>query len=200
MWWNHKFRGCNFRIQIFIILAPERKTTTEKCEEQHTRCIYVSWWATELFFLYDLWSHIGWGAAEKFDLLCVGNLCAKTEINQFDISLVVKHHIFQLYVTMRHALVVQVTQGADQLRVDSFSLVFMHLPVWPCLEKAMCGPSTNVFKHKHNLSVRFNRVIELRNIWMAEAFHQLDFPPDRFLTCEVFHLFLYVNLKCHFFV
>ena len=104
MIWEDEVGCCDFLVELLIVGALEWETTTKECKEEHPGGINVSGWSTELLFQHDFRCHIRWCSAEKFYTLGVWDLSAETEVNEFDISVFIKHHIFKLYISMRNAL------------------------------------------------------------------------------------------------
>ena len=96
--WN-MVRDCQvtslyFAIQIFVVLASERKLTTEESKEQDTTCIYVRWWSAVFCLLDYFRSHVRRRSTKHFDPLIIWDACAESKIDQLDISSFIEHYIF----------------------------------------------------------------------------------------------------------
>lgn len=94
----HMVRDCQvtslyFAVQVFVVLASERKLTTEESKEQDSTCIDVRWWSAVFCLLDYFRSHVRRSSTKHFDPLIIWNACAESEIYQLDISSFIKHYI-----------------------------------------------------------------------------------------------------------
>lgn len=110
---NHQVALLNLCVKLLVICALEWELSAEESEQQHARCIDISRWPTEFRLGHYLWRHVTWCSAEYFDPLLVGDAGREAEINQFHVSLLVQHNIFQLDVSVRDAFIVEVAQSMD---------------------------------------------------------------------------------------
>lgn len=127
---EHKLCRGDFLVKIFIVFTSEWEATTEKCKQKHSRCVYISWWSAKFKLLYDFRCHVRWGSTKKLHFLSIRNLSTEPKVNQFDVSILVKHHVLKLNVSVSNALRMQILKSAYQLTEYLFRIVFVHTSIW----------------------------------------------------------------------
>lgn len=64
----------------------------------------------------------------------------------------------------------------------------------------MGGPTGHVLHHKDDLILGLDRLVELRNMWVVQSFHEFDLTAHRLLALDLLHLLLQVYFEGHFLV
>lgn len=193
--WHHKFTLHDLLVEVLVILASEWETSAEEGKEQDATGPYVSRGPAELFLANDLRGHIGWCSTEYLDLLVVRNAGTESEVNDLDVALGIKHDVFELYVSMAHALAVAVLKGANDLAIYPSSVVFVHATVRLRLEEPVSGAASHILHHQDDLIFSLNCLVELRNMRVVQSLHEFDLTSHRLLALNLLHLLFEVDLE-----
>ena len=165
-------------VEVFIVLSPKWEATAKESKEENSTCPNVSWRSAKLLFSHYLWSHVRRRSTEYLYLFIIGNTGTESKIDDFDVPLCIKHHIFKLDVSVANAFTVTVLQCTDDLSVDPSGVVFIHPSVWLGLQEAVSGTASNVFHHQDNLLFGLDSFVEFCDMRMIESLHELDLSTD----------------------
>lgn len=142
---DHKLTLHNLLVEIFIILASEWEATTEESKQENSTGPDVCRWAAEFFLGHNLRGHVGWCTTEYLDLFIVRDTGTKAKIDNFDVTLGIKHHVLELNISVANTFAVAVLQSANHLSVNPPRIILIHPPVGFGFEESMSGPTGNVF-------------------------------------------------------
>ena len=94
----------------------------------------------------------------------------------------------------------QVIESIHELLVNFPCIILSHSPIGLALQEPMSGSSRHILKHKYDLFLSLNSLIEYSNMRMVESLHEPDLPPDALLPLYVLDPLLLVDLQCHLLV
>lgn len=101
---------------------------------------------------------------------------------------------------MAHTLGVAVLKGANNLTIDTPSIILIHSTVWLRFQKTVSRSSSHELHYKDNLVFSFDGFVELSNMRMIKALHEFDFSSNGFLPLNFFHLFFQIDLQSNFLI
>jgi len=89
-----KSTSANLAIELFLTGTIERKHACKHDKKYDTQGPYVCGETRILFFLNDLWGHIGGRATEDLELCIVCLLYSEAEVNDFNVISIIYDYIF----------------------------------------------------------------------------------------------------------
>ena len=69
----------------------------------------------------------------------------KAKIDNFDVTLGIKHHVLELNISVANTFAVAVLQSANHLSVNAPRIILIHPPVGFGFEESMSRPAGHVF-------------------------------------------------------
>ena len=142
---DHKLTLHDLLVEILIILASEWEATTEESKQEDSTGPDVCRWAAEFFLGYNLRGHVGWCTTEYLDLFIVRDTGTEAEIDNFDVTLGIKHHVLELNISVANTFAVAVLQSANHLSVNPPRIILIHAAIGFGFEETMSGSAGNVF-------------------------------------------------------
>ena len=88
----------------------------------------------------------------------------------------------------------------NKLPINSFGVFLGHPTVGLRLQEAVGRTACDVLQDQNDLFIGLDGLKKLCDIWVIQPFHESDFTSDRLFPLNILDLFLFINLKSHFFV
>lgn len=108
MIWDNELAFHDLLVEVFIVLSPKGETAAEESKEENSTCPNVCRRSAKLLFSHYLWSHVRRCTTEDLNLFIIRNTGTESKIDNLDVALSIKHHIFELNVSVANAFTVTV--------------------------------------------------------------------------------------------
>jgi hypothetical protein len=83
-------------------LIFKRKIPTEQCKQNHTTAPYITQIGNIPLSCNHLWCSIAWRTTCRFEKLPILKSIAETEVDNFDVPVIIEQQILWLEITMNH--------------------------------------------------------------------------------------------------
>jgi len=142
---DHKLTLHDLLVEILIILASEWEAAAKESKQEDSTGPDVCWRAAEFFLGHNLRGHVGWSTTEYLDLFIVGDARTKAKIDNFDVTLGIKHHVLELNISVANTFAMAVLKSAYHLSVNAPRIILVHAAIGFRFEETMSGSAGNVF-------------------------------------------------------
>lgn len=122
----------------------------------------------------------------------------ETEIDKFDVIIVVEEKILGLQVSMDNAKFVDILNAREDLSVHLARLGLFQPSILDNVLEELAART--VFHDQVQVVIVFNHIIELNDVWMPDFLENCDLTVDSFQVCMVLYLLFLEYFDRHLFV